>query len=226
MVSTQPFGNLKTAKILVIGHDPRLQNSLAEAENPFFFEYLIRFQNRPSYGPDARKYDLAHAVWDYVNELAGQGLSLDQLYVTNLCNEFLPSSRGSGTVLISDELATRGVEAIKAIVLQGNFRLILPMSVQTFYHLCRLSFLDEEDERISTFIEKAAPAPNKANQGVYVSSGKAPFLAVCGRRFHHQGIPVVPVVHIKQWPLKARAIRYTEPMQQAKLEVRKALGRI
>ena len=223
MTATKPFGDPQTAKILLIGHDPRLQSSRAEAEKAFFFEYLERYQVRPTYGPDARKYDLAHAVWDYVNELAGRWIPLNQLYVTNLCNEFIPSSQGKGTVLIPNELAALGVEAIRAIISQGNFHLILPMSVQTFYHLCRLGFLDEHDERILTFTQKARPSPRKVNQGVYVSYGKAPFLTVCGRCFHHQGIPVVPIVHIKQWPLKARAIRYAEPMQQAKNEVRSAL---
>ena len=223
MSAVQPFGEFRTATILIIGHDPRLQNSQAEAEKAFFFEYLENYQARPTYGPDARKYDLAHAVWDYVNKLAGCLIPLDQLYVTNLCNEFLPSSQGGGTVLIPDQLAERGVEAIRAVISQGNFRLILPMSVQTFYHLCRLGFLDEKNDKILAFINKARPTSPKIDLGVYKTSGKAPFLEVCGRLFHHQGIPLVPIVHVKQWPLKTRAIRYAEPMQQAKHEVRKAL---
>jgi hypothetical protein len=32
MNTTHPFGDPKTASIFVIGHDPRLQNSRAEAE--------------------------------------------------------------------------------------------------------------------------------------------------------------------------------------------------
>jgi hypothetical protein len=71
MTGTLPFGNLQTATILLIGHDPRLQNSQAEAEKAFFFECIEKYPARPTYGPLARKYDLAHAVWDYVNDLSG-----------------------------------------------------------------------------------------------------------------------------------------------------------
>jgi hypothetical protein len=224
MSSVQPYGDLNLATILIIGHDPRLQNSQAEAEIAFFFEYLEKYSSRPTYGPDARKYDLAHAVWDYVNELAGRRISLEQLYITNMCNEFLPSSQGRGTVLIPDRLAERGMSEIRQIVSHGNFRLILPMSVQVFYHVCRSGFLDENDEKILKFIHKARPVFSKAEQGVYKTTGKAPFLDVCGKLFHHRGIPVVPVVHVKQWPLKTRFIRYTEPMQSAKREVRRAIS--
>ncbi|MEW6180952.1 MAG: hypothetical protein AB1522_13615 [Chloroflexota bacterium] len=65
MSSVQPFGDPTIATILIIGHDPRLQNSLAEAEKAFFFEYLEIYQVCPTYGPYAHMYDLAHAVWDY-----------------------------------------------------------------------------------------------------------------------------------------------------------------
>jgi len=224
MLTVEPFGDLRTATILVIGNDPRLRKGQAEAEKAFFFEYLEKYQTRPTYGPDAHKYGLAHAVWDYVNDLAGREIPLNQLYVTNLCNEFVPSSQGGGTVLIPDKLAERGVEAIREIVSIGNFHLILPMSVQTFYHLCRLDFLDEKDEKILTFVSKARPVARKVDQGVFVTSGKAPFLEVCGQLFHHQGIPLIPILHVKQWPLKARTARYTEPMESAKREVRKALS--
>lgn len=223
MSSTKPFGNLKTATILVIGHDPRLQKSLAEAEKAFFFDYLEKYDERPTYGPDASKYDLAHAVWNYVNYLTDQKVPLENLFVTNLCNEFLPPSPGSGTVLIPDEQARSGVEMIQSTLTQGNFHLILPMAVQTFYHLCRLGFLDEDDERITTFTNKAQPSSAKVDQGVYRTKGTAPFLDVCGNRFHHNGIPVVPIVHVKQWPLTKRFIRYEQPMQNAKHEVKSGL---
>jgi hypothetical protein len=220
----QPFGDINLATILIIGHDPRLQNSQAKAEKPFFFEYLERYQTRPTYGPQAQKYDLAHAVWDYVNELADRPIPLKQLFITNLCNVFLPSSQGKGTVLIPDEQSEHGVEELRQIALNGKFRLILPMSVQVFYHLCRLGFVDEQNETISTFIHKAHPAVRKSDLGVYASIGTAPFLDMCGKLFHHRGIPLIPIVHVKQWPLKSRFVRYSEPMESAKRGVRTALS--
>ena len=70
MQAAKPYGNLVTANIIVIGHDPRLQTSQAIA--------------------------------------------------------------------------------------QGKFKVIIPTSCQAFYHLCRLGFLDEKDEQINTFVNKAS----------------------------------------------------------------------
>lgn len=222
MSVAKSFGDLDQATTLVIGHDPRLQHSQAEAEYAFFFGYLGG--PRPTYGPSAAKYDLAKTVWDYVSELAGCQVSLEALYVTNLCNTFLAHTPGSGTVLIPDELARRGTEQIAQAVAAGRFKIILPMAVQTFYHLCRWEFIDERSDLVDRFLAGARPQPPKAAQGIYVQSGQAPFLAVCGRRFHHQGVPVVPIVHIKQWPLRARMVKYTGPMQQAQQQVRAVLS--
>jgi hypothetical protein len=97
------------------------------------------------------------------------------------------------------------------------------MAVQPFYHLCRLGFLDGDSELLRRFLSGARPRPDGAARGVYVQSGKAPFLAVCGQRFHHRGVPVVPIVHVKQWPLKRRMARYEEPMQRTGQEIRAAL---
>jgi hypothetical protein len=94
------------------------------------------------------------------------------------------------------------------------------MALQTFYHLCHWGFIDEKDsELIVQFVAGARPRPAKAEQGIYTQSGSAPFLAVCGQRFHHRGVPVVPIVHVRQWPLKPRMVRYTEPMERAALEI-------
>jgi hypothetical protein len=219
MKSVEPFGDPSTATILVIGHDPRLQRSPAEAEVAFFLDYLKR--PYPDSRSEARKYDLAQAVCQYVNDLAGCDVPLAELYVTNLCNEFLEHAPRSRTVLIPDEQARRGLEHITRIAAGGHFRVILPMAVQTLYHLCRLGFIDEALE-LAAFIQAARPRPDKAAQGIYVQSGSAPFLDVCGRRFHHRGVPVVPIVHVKQRPLKPRMTRYEEPMQHARQQVQAA----
>ncbi|MBE9513835.1 MAG: hypothetical protein IMY83_02205 [Chloroflexi bacterium] len=217
MKTAKPFGDVNTATILVIGHDPRLQRGKAEAEFAFFFDYLTR--PRPGSRPEAKKYDLAQAVVDYAGELAGREVALTELYVTNLCNQFLDHAPGSGTVLIPVILAQRGVEQIVQTVAAGQFKVIIPMAVQTFCHLCKQGFLDEESELVKDFVQAARPQPNKAEEGIYQQSGRAPFLAVCGHRFHHCGVPVVPVVHVKQWPLKPRMVRYTEPMERAQRQI-------
>jgi len=222
MSVVKPFGNVNTAAILVIGHDPRLQRSQAGAEVAFFLDYLVR--PRPSSRSEARKCDLAQAVRDYVNELADREVPLAELYVTNLCNRFLEHTPGSGTVLIPDDLARRSVERIAQVVAAGHFRVILPMAVQPFYHLCRLGFIDGDSELVMHFVAAARPRASKAKQGIYEQTRSGSFLTVCGQRFHHRDVPVVPIVHVKQWPLKARMVRYVEPMQRAEQHIRATLA--
>ena len=72
---------------------------------------------------------------------------------------------------------------------------------------------------------QARPAPGKAAQGVYISAETAPFLEMCGQLLHHRGIPAVPVLHIKQWPLRPQMTRYVGPMYQAAQEICRALAR-
>ena len=223
MSATHPFGDPQSASIFVIGHDPRLQNSRTEAETAFFLDYLLR--PRPTRAGEARKYGLANALVDYVSDLAGQQVALDSLYVTNLCNVFLPPTQGRGTVLIPDELAAQGAAEIAAALAQGRFQVIIPLSLQVAYHLARLRFFDEDDEHLRDFVHQARPAPAKARQGVYHPAGPAPFVNFCGRRLHHQAVPVVPVLHVKQWPLRPLMTRYVEPMTRAAQEIRQVMSR-
>ena len=98
MRAVKPFGDLSRATILVIGHDLRLQDSDAEAEVTLFMDYLLR--PKPAQPSKARKYELAQAVVHYVAALAGREVHLEELYVTNLCNEFLPHAPAGSTVYI------------------------------------------------------------------------------------------------------------------------------
>jgi hypothetical protein len=221
MPAAKPFGDPGRATIMVIGHDPRLQRSDAEADVALFMDYLLRpTPTRPS---EARKYELAQAVVDYVAVLAGREVRLDELYVTNLCNEFLPHAGAGATVLIPDAQARRGVAELTRTVAAGRFRVILPMSQQVFYRLCQLGFLDDRPELVKPFMSGARPDAKEAARGAYRATGKAPFVPVCGQRFHHCGVPVIPVVHVKNWPLKGRFAGYQVPMETAKRETRGAL---
>jgi hypothetical protein len=224
MASAKPFGNPERASILVIGHDPRLQRSKAEAEYVFFLDYLLR--PLPSQSSEVRKYGLANGLLNYVSHLAGQRVPLSSLYVTNLCNEFLPSTQGGGTVLIPNDKAETGVAAIQEALSKGSFDLILPTSQQVNYHLARLDFFDEKSSTLDEFVKAAAPKPGKAAIGVYTYAGEAPFLKICGQRLHHHGIPTVPVLHVKQWPLRKNAQPYTEPMEQARRNVSSILEKV
>jgi len=53
---------------------------------------------------------------------------LEQMYFTNLCSEILDHPSSGGTVLIRDDVADRGIQAIENALSLGSFKVILPMS--------------------------------------------------------------------------------------------------
>ncbi|MBA7483956.1 hypothetical protein ES707_19473 [subsurface metagenome] len=200
----KPFGNIDKAKILVIGHDPRLQRSDAQTQYAFFLNYLRK--PPPIHPSERHKYDFASSVVSYVQHLGGPSVSLEDMFFTNLCNEFLEHPIGGGTVLIPDEAAERGTQAIEGILSGKSFKVMLPMAPQVFYHLMRLGFIVNIDENLQTFLKRAQPSPVASVRKAYVPIGRSPFLTVCGRKYYYRSdsIPVIPVVHVKQWPLNSR----------------------
>jgi len=89
------------------GHDPRLRTGKAEASTCFFLDL---FSQSPSHRPSEKaKYALAKRVVDYVSTLAGRPIELDELYATNICNQFLSATPKGAVVLIPDAVADEGV---------------------------------------------------------------------------------------------------------------------
>jgi hypothetical protein len=219
----QPFGDPVEAAVFVIGHDPRLQKSDAEAETVFFLDYLER--DRPTKRSEAAKYDFASATVKYIEHLTGGGVPLTEMYFTNLCNQFLPHPDGGGTVLIPDKVADRGIAEIKKALAQGKPQVIIPMSLQVFYHLARSGFVAMPEEQREAFLSKAAPKPADAERGAHVQSRPRSFMDVCGEQFFHGSIPVVPVLHAKTWPLRGAFEAYESAMDDAAANIQRALLR-
>lgn len=208
------FGDVEKTKILVIGHDPRLQKSNTQAQYAFFLDYL---QRPPPMLPfERRKYDFASSVVSYIKYLAGSNLSLEDVLFTNLCNEFLECPVGRGTVLITDDAAGRGIQVIESILQQGSFKLIIPMAPQVFYHLVRTGFVIGFSENLRDFLKRAQPRHTAEERNVYVPSGRNPFLLVCSRIYNHRRdrTPIIPVVHVKQWPLNINMEPHYGPLMK------------
>lgn len=223
MPSCNPYGNPKNAKIMVIGHDPRLRISEAEAGHAFFLEYLTRDTlTKPS---DKRKKDFAVATVEYIKSIVGASISLDYIYFTNLCNKFLERPIGGGTVLISDDEADKGITEIEKDIKSGLFRATLPMSLQVFYHLVRTEFVDDQGENLKKFLEMAKPNPNDIQRNAYKSSKAAPFLLVCGKIFHHRldSVPIIPILHVKQRKNPIMEKHYGLLMKEAERNTRNIL---
>jgi len=82
----------------------------------------------------------------------------------------------------------------------------------------------EQGER-ERFLRKAAAKPRDAARGAYVQSRPRAFLDVCGKEFLRGSVPVVPVLHVKTWPLRGRFQAYGSAMHTAVANIWQALAR-
>jgi hypothetical protein len=205
----------------VIGQDPTLQNSNARAEHPFFLEWLDR---KPTVRAEAGQRRFALRLLEYMDWLVGRIVPLSELCVTNLCNDFL-TRQGKGVIYIPESKASAGIKALESLVAKGNFKIILPMAEQTFYWLCKLGFIDGPNRRVDAYLAQAEPQGGWATKGLYRKTSGTPFVEVCGRKFYHRGVPVVPILHLNGWQrqLSVRWQKYVPGMRRAKSVVRRLL---
>jgi hypothetical protein len=184
-------------KILLIGHDPRLQTSDTIADYALFINYY--FNECPNKGSEKRKYNFAKASLEQVLNLTNNKYRAEEIYVTNLCNEALPHAPQGKTVLISHDIAKAGVERIKNIISHNNsIDLIFPMSQQVNYWLQRFGFYCTDTE----FLLKAEPKEKGIiNESPYYEPKKQKaFLDICGNIYKTEASKkVIPILHTKQY---------------------------
>lgn len=201
---TKPFcaGDLANARVLVIGHDPRLQVSDTLAQYAFFADYF--FRSRPNQRSEAAKYDLAKATFGYIGELTSNRYSADQLLLTNLCNVGLPHAPNKKTVLIPEERAKEGIDAIRSLLEQSPVEIVFAMSLRVNYWLQKLGFYPS----VGDFLRKAAPKASglSSKSPYYEPQQSRAFQLICGRSCAADGREVIPILHVKQWPLKPRFV--------------------
>lgn len=220
MLACSPFGNAAAAPIWIIGHDPRLTRSKAEASTCFFFDLLEKPPDKTS--AELAKRGLAQSVLEYAQELAGAPIPLKELYVTNLCNHFLNPPPGRGTVLIPNSDADAGIQAIHSALKARTIppRIILAMSQQVLWHMVRTRFLTQHPT-LTTFAERSMPKTNMAAAGRYEARVPRAFLEVCGEIFYSDAVPIVPILHIKSLAKSKGA--YEQPMRRAEMNIRSLL---
>jgi len=205
------------------GHDPRLRTGKAEASTCFFLDLLSQ---SPSHRPSEKaKYALAKRVVDYVSTLAGRPIELGELYATNICNQFLSAPPKGAVVLIPDAVADEGVRKIVQTLAERakNPRVIISMSQQCLYHLCRTGFLASTPV-LTDFLQRSIPKAFKDSCPGYRPIKRQAFLSVCGQLFLHQDVPVVPVLHVSSYRWMRAASRYQEPMAIASKRIRTLLA--
>lgn len=216
---TKAFGYLTQAKVLVIGHDPRLTRSKTIAEYAFFADY---YSNPiPEKVSEKRKYELAKAVYEYIYELTGNKYSKDEIYITNLCNTALSPVKGR-TVYINEESAKLGLEEIRQFLSDSNIEIIFAMSQQVNFWLQKLGFYSSNNAFLSDSEPKIEGV--NSNPSYFVAKKQGAFKSICARVYLADGkYKIVPILHIKNWPLKSEAciIAYEDSYRGLKLLLNK-----
>jgi hypothetical protein len=204
---TQAWGDPTRAKVLVIGHDPRLQRSSTIASYCFFADYY--FRPRPSKGNDLKKYQLAESLYLCIGELTGGYFYDKEILITNLCNKALKPAPPRKTVYIPQNEAEEGLRNIEALLKASSVQLIFAMSQQVNYWLQRLQFYDAN----SKYLEEAQPKERGVNseQAYYEPKKPGAFKLICGQKYTAGSkYFLFPILHVKNYPLKGKFLIYQQ----------------
>lgn len=201
-MSIKDWGNIEKAKILLIGHDPRLRNSDTIAEYCFFADYYIN--NIQTSISDKRKYNLAKNTFELIFYLTNGKYCIEDIFLTNLCNEELPHAPKNKTVLIPYEKAKRGLEHILDILEKSNIKYVFSTSLQVNYWLQKLNFYNVNKD----FLEAADPKQKGLNnsQPYYEPKKTKSFKLICGNVNESESriYKIIPILHPKNYPLEGR----------------------
>ena len=211
---TEDFIPSKSAKALIVGHDPTLQHS---SDKPLFALYADYYFNEvPKSGRELSKYNLAKSTFEQIVYVTSGTIDSSEMYVTNLCNVQLPRKRSGSVVLIPEDKAKDGVERIRQILRDfPSIRYVFPMSLQVNYWLQKLGLYDSND----SFVEDSEPVQSGIQQMCFRPKKERTFLMICGKQYQvigGSGQIVVPTLHSKNYPIKGRFAVYEDCYQKTR----------
>jgi len=204
---TQVWGNPSKAKVLVVGHDPRLQRVDTIARYCFFADYY--FKPKPAKKSDLKKYQLAESVFTCTRDLTSGRFCDDEILITNLCNEALPPAPVGKTVYIPQDKAEDGLENIRALLKVSKVKLVFAMSQQVNYWLQKLGFYAATPE----FLYEAEPKECgvKNEEPYYEPKKPKAFKRICGQKYvADREYFLFPILHVKSYPLTGKFRTYQE----------------
>ena len=199
--------DLKPAKALLIGHDPRLQKSDTQAEYALFANYY--FDKTIKDRAFKSKYGLAASAFNQITYITKGKIKPEEVYLTNLCNSALPHAPKGKTVYIPEDKAITGVENLKKIIEENpSIEYLFPMSLQVNYWLQRLGLYQSNTEFVLESTPKTTGIQNEPRY--YEPLGKGSFLLICGNRYQVAGggHTVIPILHAKCFPLNKQFKAY------------------
>jgi len=212
---TNDWKSREKAKVLVIGHDPTLQNSEERAPFVLFANYF--FEDKPKKYPELQKFKLAKSTFDQITEVTNGIIKPEEIYVTNLCNVPLLRAPKGKTVFIPEIKAIEGLKNIQTILNENpTIEYIFPMSLQVNYWLQKLDFYNSKTDFV---IETEPKAKGIKNENPYFEPKKTKtFLKICGNQYKTKNGNqiIIPILHSKNYPIKGNFTAYKEKYENIK----------
>lgn len=190
-----------TARLLVIGEDSNLQWSDTATEYAMFADYYFR-RFPEDHGERSRNVE-ARDLFNHIMYVTLNSVKPEDMYITNLCNDYVEPAPKGKRVLIKEEKALKGVEHIKWILEQyPTIEWILPMSLQTNYWLQKVGLYGGDE----AFLHGAQPrrVGIECIQPYYQPVDGKAFASICGNIYDANDYPakVIPILPAKDYPLK------------------------
>lgn len=192
------------AKLLVIGEDSNLQWSDTATQIAMFADYYFR-SFPEDHGERSRNVE-ARNLFAHISFVTNDFAKPSEVYVTNLCNDYVTPSPKGKRVLIPEEKAIKGVSHIEWILEQNpTVEYVLAMSLQTNYWLQKLGFYGGDE----AFIQGAQPRRKgleDIEEPFYQPVDGKIFQTICGNSYEAKNHPVkvIPILAAKSFPLRDR----------------------
>ena len=129
-----------------------------------------------------------------------------EMYITNLCNDYITPAPKGKRVFIPEEKAIKGLSHIEWVLEQNpSIKYVLSMSLQTNYWLQKLEFYGDDE----AFVYGAQPRHKglESLEDPYYQpvDGKV-FRSICGNIYDAKKFPVkvIPILSAKNYPLRGK----------------------
>lgn len=191
------------AKILIIGEDSNLQWTDTVTEFAMFADYYFR-PFPEDHGERSRNVE-AQNLYHHILFLTNDLFKAEEIYVTNLCNDYVQPPTKGKRVLIPEEKADKGFAHIKWILEQNpSIEYIFAMSLQTNYWLQKLGLYGGDE----TFLHGAQPrrVGMECIEPYYQPVEAKALRSIIGQIYDTtvRGVKIIPVLPTKDFPLREK----------------------
>jgi len=193
------------AKVLVVGEDSNLQWSDTVTKVAMFADYFFK-EFPEDHGERSRNVE-SQDLFRHISFVTNNKIKNTEIYITNLCNDYLTPPAKGKRVLITEDKATEGLKHIELILKENpTIKYVLIMSLQSNYWLQKLGFYGDNNE---TFLHEAQ-ARKKGLEDVFFPfyqpvNGKS-FRKIIGNIYDAKNhtVKVIPILAHHNFPLSEK----------------------